>query len=291
MAKKDFFGVEVLVSSNNKHAWTTTVLPQSQVCRQGWHVKICHLTHSSSLNSEKTSPGQSQAGSPGPKPITLGTCGQFRHHTETDSHCFEAALEENFHWDHFWNRAAVTAWGRASLFRVPHHPPHELCAYIEAVKEVILRLLVLHEQLKILKHLQEKKSRNVRHTDQTAQGSTKLYESRTAREPLNCLQGTVMMLDVIPQQAKPHLSLNAMLVLQVSPQQQESWAFNALSSFGSKLQSGDLTALVKLPNRGRHPKATVFSLLSHYYSSPRDLWAISHGLKLQETNPPHCCIV
>lgn len=105
---------------------------------------------------------------------------------------------------------------------MPHHPPHELCAYIEAVKEVILRLLVLHEQLKILKHLQEKKTRNVRHTDQTAQGNTKLYESRTAREPLNCLQGTVMMLDVIPQQAKPHLSLNAMLVLQVPPQQQES---------------------------------------------------------------------
>lgn len=40
---------------------------------------------------------------------------------------------------------------------VLHHPHQELCAYIEAVKEVILRLLVLHEQLKILKHLQEKK--------------------------------------------------------------------------------------------------------------------------------------
>lgn len=102
------------------------------------------------------------------------------------------------------------------------HPHHELCAYIEAVKEVIFRLLVLHEQLKILKHLQEKKTRNVRHTDQAALGSTRLYESRTAREPLNCLQGTVMMLDVTSQQAKTHLSLNAMLVLQVSPQQQES---------------------------------------------------------------------
>lgn len=41
---------------------------------------------------------------------------------------------------------------------VLHHPHQELCAYIEAVKEVILRLLVLHEQLKILKHLQEKKN-------------------------------------------------------------------------------------------------------------------------------------
>lgn len=36
---------------------------------------------------------------------------------------------------------------------VPHN---QQCAYIEAVKEVILRLLVLHEQLKILKHLQKK---------------------------------------------------------------------------------------------------------------------------------------
>lgn len=63
-------------------------------------VKICHLTHSSSPNSEKTSPGQSQAGSPGPRlstgsgaaKIALGTCGhsgQFRHQTETDSQCFE----------------------------------------------------------------------------------------------------------------------------------------------------------------------------------------------------------
>lgn len=70
---------------------------------------------------------------------------------------------------------------------VLHHPHQELCAYIEAVKEVILRLLVLHEQLKILKHLQEKKkTRKVRHTDHTALGSTELYESRTAREPLNC---------------------------------------------------------------------------------------------------------
>lgn len=82
-----------------------------------------------------------------------------------------------------------------------------------------------------------------------------------------------------------------MLVLQVPPQQQESWTFNALSSFGSKLQSGDLTALVLPPNRERDPKADAFPLLSHYYSSPRDPWAISHGLKLQETNPPHCCIV
>lgn len=209
MAKKDFFGVEVFVSSNNKYAWTTTVLPQSQVCRQGWHEKICRLTHSSPLNSDKTSPGQSQAGSPGPRAITSGTCGQFRHQAETDSHCFEAALEENFHWNHFWNRVAVTAWCRTSLFRVLQHPHHELCAYIEAVKEVILRLLVLHEQLKILKHLQEKKTRNVRHTDQTALGSTKLCESRTAREPSNCFQGTVMMLMLLPSRQRPISQCNA----------------------------------------------------------------------------------
>lgn len=91
-----------------------------------------------------------------------------------------------------------------------HHPHHELCAYIEAVKEVILRLLVLHEQLKILKHLQEKKTRNVRHTDKTALGTTKLYESRTVREPSNCFQGIVMMLDVTSQQTKTHLSMQCL---------------------------------------------------------------------------------